>query len=264
IRQISAELPALDQSGIIVMNMVPDYISMKFPPTSNIPVAAICLRDTLNALIQVRIGLNECLKHKVWYREKCDPPDEHHVVLYTRFYVDAIVAQLYAAGEHLASAIICMLELTEDQLENYRENRVSQQSIVGHYLANEQAGASITMAVSALATSKEWKKTMAYRGRWTHEQPPTVSGLVPVYTRRRRWEKSEDGTSFALGLGHGDDAEFSIDDILEFVQPAVFQFVELFEIVVPIYRDVIGKKGIVVTDTGIEVNDILDLKGKPT
>ena len=40
-----------------------------------------------------------------------------------RFYIDGIVSQLYAAGEHLANAIICMLELKENQLEKYRNHR---------------------------------------------------------------------------------------------------------------------------------------------
>lgn len=235
------------------MKFTPDLISIKCPPESNIPIAAVCLQDTLNALLQVRIGLNECLQHKIWYREKCNPPNEELAVIFMRFYIEGVVSQLYAAGEHLANAIICMLDLSEHKLEDYRRNRASQQSILGHYLANEQTHNPITKAVLELATSKEWGKTMAYRNNWVHDQPPTVSGLGPIYKRRRRWEQSEDGKSFKLGLGSGDDAEYSIDDILKFVQTALFQFVDLFDKVVSFYSEIIGKKGIVITQDGLKV-----------
>jgi hypothetical protein len=74
-----------------------------------------------------------------------------------------------------------------------------------------------------------------------------------MYKRRRRWVQSEDERSFKLGLGVGDDAEYSIDDILEFVQPAVFQFVDLFENVVDSYLDLISKEGILLTEKGIRI-----------
>jgi hypothetical protein len=256
VERITHELPNLDGLAMFVMNLAPDLISIKYPPESNVPVAAVCLVDTLNVLLQVRLGLSECLQHKIWYREKCNPPNEELAVIFMRFYIDGIVSQLYAAGEHLANAIICMLDLAESQLENYRNNRVSQQSILGHYLTYEQADNPITKAVLVLATSKEWGKTIAYRNNWIHEQLPTVSGLGPVYKRHRRWIQSEDKRSFKLGLGVGDAAEYSIDEILQFVQPAVFQFVDLYVKVVCTYLDVIGKKGIVLTQDGLQVKII--------
>jgi len=253
IERISKELPDLENLGMAVMSLSPDFISIKFSAESNIPVAAVCLQDTLNALLHVRIGLNECIQHQIWFREKCTPPNEELAVIFMRFYIDGIVSQLYAAAEHLANAIICILELTDDQLEKYRNQRVSQQSILGHYLAKEQSENPITKAVLALATSEQWKKSMFYRGNWVHEQPPTVSGLGPVYERRRRWIQSDDGRTSTLGLGGGDEAEYSIDEILGFVQPAIFQFVDLYDKVVHIYFDTIGKKGIVLTEKGLQV-----------
>ena len=256
IERISKELPELESLGMAVMKLSPDFISIKYPAESNIPVTAVCLQDTLNSLLQARIGLNECFQHMIWYREKCTPPNEELAVIFMRFYIDGIVSQLYAAGEHLANAIICMLEITDGELEKYRTHRFSQQSILGHYLANEQANNPITKAVLSLAKSKEWEKSMSYRGNWVHEQPPTVSGLGPVYKRRRRWVQSEDGKSFKLGIGSGDDAEYSIDEVLKFVQPATLQFVDLFNQVVDIYLDVISKRGIVLTEDGLQVKII--------
>ena len=193
--RIAKELPNIEDLGMAVMNLAPDLISIKYSAESNVPVAAVCLQDALNTLVQVRIALNECLQHKIWYREKSVPPSEELAIIYMRFYIDGIVSQLYAAGEHIANAMICMLDLSENHLETYRKNRVSQQSILGHYLAREQADNPITKTILTLAASKEWLKTMAYRKNLVHEQPPTVSGLGPIYKRRKRWNKSKGGKS---------------------------------------------------------------------
>jgi len=160
-----------------------------------------------------------------------------------------------AGSGYLANAIICMLDLSDKQLQDYRKDRISQQSIVGHYLAREQANDPMTKAVLSLARSKEWGKTMAYRGNWVHDQPPTVSGLGPIYQRHRRWVRSEDATTITmkLGLGIEDDPEYSIDELLGFVQPAVFQFVDLFSEIVNIYLNLISKKGIFITEEGLQV-----------
>lgn len=253
IKQISNELPDLENLGMAVMKLVPDFIISKYSDESYIPVAAVCLQDTLNVLLQIRIGLNECFQHKIWYQEKCNPPNEELTIIYVRFYIDGIVSRLYAAAEHLANAIICILDLSDDQLEEYRYDRVSQQSIVGHYLANEQSDHPITKAVLMLVSSNNWKNAIAYRNNLIHEQPPTISGLGTVYKRHRRWVRSEEGTYINLGLGGGDDAEYSIDELLEFVKSAVFLFVDLFEKVVDFYIELINKRGIFLTEEGLRI-----------
>ena len=253
ITSIAKELPDLNKLGMIIMALNRDAISMKFPPASNFPIAAVCLQDTFMALQYVRIGLNECLQNKVWYREKCTPPNEELAVIYMRLYLDGIISQLYSAAEHLANAIICMLELNEDQLRSYRNHRVSQHAILGNYLAKERHDHPITKAVLELARSPDWTKCMSYRSEWVHEQPPTVDGLGPVYKRQTRWIRSIDGRSFLLGIGNGDEAEYSIDAILGFVKPAIFQFVEFLEKIAATYMDVLGKRGIVLTEKGLEV-----------
>jgi len=103
IKRVTAELPDLEALGMDVMKLAPDFISAKYSAESNAPVAAVCLQDTLNVLLQVRIGLNECYQHKIWYREKCNPPNEELAIIFMRFYIDGIASQLYAAGEHLAN-----------------------------------------------------------------------------------------------------------------------------------------------------------------
>jgi hypothetical protein len=62
IERIAKELPDLENLGIPLMKLFPDFISIKYPAESNVPVAAICLQDTLNSLLQVRIGLNTLME----------------------------------------------------------------------------------------------------------------------------------------------------------------------------------------------------------
>lgn len=253
LNQIFDELPHINELGATVNKLAPDFISARFNPESNVPVAAVCLRDTLNVLLQIRIGLSECLQHRVWYREISDTPSEELAVIFMQFYIDGVVSRLYAAGEHLANAIIFMLEISDEQLMGYRNNRVSQQSIVGHYLANELTEHPVTLATLSLASSDEWGKTIEYRNYWVHEQPPTVSGLGNVYQREKRWVTSDDGTSIKLGLGSGDEAEYTVDELLDFVQPAAFRFVYLYEEVVRFYVNLISEQGINLTEDGIQL-----------
>jgi hypothetical protein len=256
--QISGQLPDFETLNKTVIKFSPDIISIKCPIESNIPVAAVCLRDMVKTLLSVRIALHEYHSHRIWYREKSDPPNEPLAIIMMRYYVDDAVARLYASGEHLANAIIFMLDVTDKQLKPYRNKRTSQQIIVGQYLASEQPKNRITHAVINLAKSAEWIKTIAYRNRWVHEQPPSIKGLGVVYRRERRWvtKNESDGktNTSALGIGGGDDAEFSVDEIMNFVQPATFQFANVCNEVASSYIKILNDYGIVITDKEIQVN----------
>jgi hypothetical protein len=242
--KISQELPDLENLSKAALSLSPDFISLKFSPESLIPVAAVCLEDTLHALSEARYALHECFAHQIWYKEKSEPPNEAAAVFFGRFYADDTALRLYSSGEHLANAIIFMLEISDRQLEPYRENRVSQQSIVGNFLVREEPNHPITKAVLRLPQSKEWRKTIEYRSTWVHEQPPTVKGLGIVYNRNKRWQLSKTGKSFALGIGGGDEPEYSsVDDLLRFIQPALFLFTDIFTLVVQFYIELLTKRG---------------------
>ncbi len=253
IKTLSAELPDLDEVGLSVMKLAPDLISIRYP-RCNIPIAAVCLRDTLSVLLQVRIGLNESFQHKVWYREICDPPNEQLAVIFMQFYLDGMVSRLYAASEHIANSIIFILNITDDQLNEYRKGRSSQQSIVGHYLTKELPEHTITKSVLTLATNHDWKRTMNYRNNIIHDQPPTVSGLGTVYKRKNRWFHSENDKALKLELGGGDEPDYTIDDLLSFVHPAIFRLVDLFRDIVGFYISLLAEQGIHLTDQGLSVN----------
>ena len=255
--QISKQIPDLENLAELIFRFAPDFVSIKCPFDSNIPVAAVCLQDLVNTLLSERIALREYHSHRIWYREKCNPPNESLAIIMMQYYLDDAIARLYSSGEHLANAIICMLDITDDQLEPYRKKRTSQQAIIGHYLAKEQPQKPLTQSIIKLAKSDAWEKTMTYRASWVHEQPPSIKGLGITYRRKIRWVQgvTNDGKkSYTLGIGGGDGAEYSVDEIMDFVQPAIFNFIRLCDDVVKFYSEVLGKYGIVVTEKGVQFN----------
>ena len=253
--RIIQELPDVLAIQRKVQSVSPDFISIKFSPESAIPVALICLTDAVHTLAEARHALYELFAHRIWYEEKRDPPNEMVAVFFGRFYADDTALRLYSAGEHLANAIIFMLEINEKRFKRYKQRKISQQSAVGYFLKKEEPNHPITTAVLKLAKSKDWQKTIEYRNKWVHEQPPTVAGLGMIYERRKRWQRIE--TGYQLTAGGGDKPEYSIDDLVGFIQPAFFQFTDTMEVVVEFYFKLLSERGII----GIE--DEQDAKASP-
>jgi hypothetical protein len=239
--RISQELPDLQDLERVASSFAPDVISMSFPPESPIPVAAVCLQDATNTLFEARYALHELFAHRIWYREKIEPPNELAAMFFIRFYADDVASRLYSAGEHLANAIIFMLEIGEQHLKKYKNQRTSQQSAVGNFLKKEKPTHPITAMVLKLAQSKEWKNTVEYRNKCVHEQPPTVEGLEIIYKyrpykRQKRWRSSATG-DYTLELGSIDKPEYSsVDDLVRFVAPASFHFTEALTKVTQFYE----------------------------
>jgi hypothetical protein len=240
---ISQNLPVIKELQKVVASFDPDFISMAFDPDSSIPEAAVCLKDAFETLREARYALREAYANKIWHLEKITPPDEIGAIIYSRFYLDDVALRLYPAGEHLAYAIIKMLEIKDSTLVPFKENRISLQSIVGRFLEETKTDHPITRAVIKLAKSEEWIKTHNYRNSWVHEQPPTLKGLGMVFKRRKRWVAHRN--SLVIPIGEGDDPDYSIEDLFMFIKPALFIFTETFEKVLNIFIELLKKKGIV-------------------
>ena len=118
----------------------------------------------MHTVEQARYAFHEILAHRKWYLEKREVPDERAAISFSQFYADDIALRLYAVGEHLANAIVCMMEIKEQDLEPYRKkNRISLQVVVGHYLIHEHRHHPVTIAVLKLVKSRDWLKTINYR-----------------------------------------------------------------------------------------------------
>src|SRR5712692_1874794 len=120
---IDKELPDITSQLGKILALSPDVISMQFSPDSNIPVASVCLTDTIHTLAGARYALFEYYAHRLYYRERAQPPNEMTAVFFERYYADDAALRLYSAGEHVANVVIFMLEITDDELKPYRKDR---------------------------------------------------------------------------------------------------------------------------------------------
>jgi ribosomal protein S13 len=243
--RVAKELPNVLDVRRASLYLQPDFISMGFPSGSTIPIASVCLQDATSVLQEARYALLEALAHVVWYREKCEPPNEKFAVFFGKFYADDAALRIYAAGEHLANAIINILQIKKEVSDFKRlklaksKNVVSQQAIVGNYLVVNDPNHEITKAILRLKESEEWKKTRKYRDDWVHGKPPIIDGMGIEYERRNRLIVSAD--SIGVSIGGGDEAHYSVEDLLGFMKPALFLLTETVTEIVDYYVDFLNK-----------------------
>lgn len=227
--KIENELPNVMDVRKASLEPNPDFISMGFPVGSTIPQAAVCLQDATSTLAEARYALLEAIAHLVWYREKSEPPNENLGLYFGKFYADDVALRVYAAGEHLANAIENILGIKEDVKEFKktklkRKSVTSKQAIVGMYLSFNLPNHEITKAILSLKDSEDWKKTRKYRDDWVHNKPPIIKGLGINYERRNRLIVTD--STKGVTFGSGDEADYSVDDLLGFMKPSLFLLTE--------------------------------------
>jgi hypothetical protein len=251
---INNKVPNLDRQYSSVLALSPSLIPIVFPPNSRVPIAAVCLRDATNVLADANFALRESFAHQLWYQKNPNEAREWVGVYYSKFFADDVALRLYSAGEHLAKAIECMLEIDKADLEKYRKkNRISQQVLIGKFLHHEHPHHKITQAIKQLVQSKDWRKTLNYRNDWVHQQPPSLEGLGIVYKRQNRWQVTD--AAIQLSFGGGDKPDYSISDLLGFIQPAINIFAITLEEVTDFYVELLKAKGInIAPGKGTEVS----------
>ena len=243
--KIEEELPETLSLQKSALNFMPDFISMGFPVGSSVPIAAVCLQDTTRSLQEARYAVFEAHAHVIWYREKCESTDEFAAVFFGKFYADDAALRLYAAGEHMANAIINMLDIRKDVSDfkksalAIKKNVMSRQSLVGSYLVEHSPSHPITKAIIKLKDSAEWKQTRKYRDDWVHNKPPIIEGMGIDYERRNRLIVS-DG-SIGVSFGGGDEPQLSVDGLLAIISPALRQLAEAAERTLEYYVDFLSK-----------------------
>jgi hypothetical protein len=85
---------------------------------------------------------------------------------------------------------------------------------------------------------------MSYRGRWVHNQPPTVAGLGITYRRERRWKPSTDGKTYSLSFDGGDPPEHRTAEMGERWLQAFADFLKVLEVVTEEYYQILADFGI--------------------
>lgn len=188
-------------------------------PESTIPSASVCLNDALSTLEEARFALVEGFRKVTHYRSK-SPPNEPAAVFFGKFYGADVALRLYAAGEHMANAILRMLAILEGDLAPYRKGRISLQAAVADFMLTQKPEHSVSNIIRKLGTSGEWKRTVDYRNLWVHEQAPLVHGMGLAFKRdKQAYHKISYGsrTHYVWTIGGGDKPEISVDELLGFV-----------------------------------------------
>ena len=63
-----------------------------------------------------------------------------------------------------------------------------------------------------------------------------------VYKRGKRWKPLPNGR-YTLGIGGGDKPEYSAEDLVGFIKPAMFKFIDTFTSVVEFYTELLKDAG---------------------
>lgn len=227
--RIEQQLPYVTDLKVAAFVLQPDMLSFAFPPDSKIPIAAVCFHDVACTLEEVRYALFESLAHLVWHRQKCEPPNEVLAIFFGRFYADDAALRLYTAREHLTEAVVSMLEAPKQKLW-----------VLAKALKEKSPNDPIGQVISKLLESDQWHKTIQYRNKWVHDKPPILAGTGIAYERRNRLviEDNSEGVTF----GGGDEPQYSIDGLLDFLIPAMRLFVDTASALVRLYGDLINRK----------------------
>jgi hypothetical protein len=104
--------------------------------------------------------------------------------------------------------------------------------------------------MNELHNSSDWQEMITYRNDWVHQQPPIIEGLGWAYKREQRWKKSETDKSYKLGIAYGDESKYSIDDLHNFILPALFQFTDKLAQIADSYIAELEKRGFTIAETG--------------
>ena len=219
-----------------------DAMVFHYEPMSDVPLAAVCLNDAYYMVAEARYALLEGFRNVEHYRRK-QPSNGPTAAWMGQYYASDVALRLYAAGEHLASAIMQMLKIDRLEFERYekagKKGRASRQTVVAKFLKAQMSNQAISAAVVNLGMSVAWAKTVEYRNLWVHMQPPLISGMGLAYQRGKKyWSEFTDKGSrgYELRFGGGDKPELSVDELLERVREASCTFMDAFVTVAEYYN----------------------------
>ena len=244
IAEIEAKLPKV--CSIQRKLVLPiDLIAAKLPPESKMDISLVNLRDASEVACEVEYALYEALSYHVRINGS-DENDKYIFIQRCKFYLDDAALRLYAAAEHIANFILNFWAIDTRKLEPYRKDkRASLASTVGLFLIAEMPSLEITIFTKELAKDPNWQKTLLYRNRWVHEQPPLIEEMGISYKRKSRWKKTHSGI-YALGIGLGDKADLTLEKLLEMILSAYSKFTVFLEKAADIVFDFLKDKDLYV------------------
>jgi hypothetical protein len=250
---IEAKLPQLNSVMSTVLRFSPDLISVRFSSDSSIPVASVCLRDTVDVLCDVKFALFEAFAHKVWFENYEVQSKRWAGAHLARFFADDAALRLYSAGLHLDAGLNNIFEISSKHVSKRGKRKRTNHRLVAmsDYLDKEKPNTKITESIKDLIASTDWNAAVDYRNKWVHNQPPLISGVGIVYERRNRWIISDD--AIAVTFGGGDEPHYSVEGLLEFVQRATLLFSDVVTEAINLYVELLASYGVEVTEREMSV-----------
>ena len=191
----------------------------------------------------------ESRAHRAWYREVRDPPNVLNSLWAEKYFLDDAALRLYSGGEHLANAIVAMLDLGKTDLDPFTAKQSSLQTAVGRYLLKKRPELPHSAVIRSLVDCPEWSTAIRYRNDWVHGQPPHLVGLGVAFKRERRWRVDDEGRT-NLYIGQGDQATLTVEELRRFIETAFRALLESGEQFVEIYRGTLEQVGIRFTGRG--------------
>lgn len=241
-RKIISSLPGQinQETGAWLRITPPEWIDAVTGPNSSLSVSFICLLDAVNVGLSVDYALFQAHVHLSYFREEhVDAPQEKQAIDYCRFYVDDAALRIYAAGEHIANAIINLLKLQDNDLKIGRNASLA--TTVGKHLIKNFPELHVTQIVKEISKNDAWIDTINYRNEWVHNQPRLIAHPGPGvnYKRRTRWRQPWEGVWL---MSHGGDTwdkpEITIENLLSMVTKAGFALEKMsFEMSNLLYKE---------------------------
>lgn len=158
LQEVWMDVPNIDSLRSRILNIHPDTIATLVDPKTSVPEAAICLHDVGNDLTEIIHALKNVYGYLEYYGSKGPNPNRHVAVFFAKFYADDAALRYYAAREHLAEAIVFMLDIDEADLKPFVHQYEGKGPAVGKFLRKEFPAHPITESVQALASSPDYDK----------------------------------------------------------------------------------------------------------
>lgn len=239
-KRVRLQLPDVDSlQKKVVYELQPDVIAIWYMHNtdSTLPIAAVCLRDATDVLMQVKHALSEMLSFRIWYLERQDPPNKGAADYMAQFYSDDIALRLYAVLEHLNNAIHAMLEVDKNSLKGYGKRGIGKNTLA--YLNDEHSGTKIASLWSRLLSSPDWNAVRKYRNNWVHNKPPIVKKSGDQFNREIRWKEIGTGVRQLTIKEGGDKSDLNIEELMQMAKNAFLLIFRATDDIVDLYLTMI-------------------------
>lgn len=240
-------LPLLERAN----RLHPKMLAVGFDEGSLVPAAAVCIRDLAHTVAEARYAMLRAAHHCPQSAEDTASAAASSV-FFQRFYLDDAALRIYAAAEHLVTAVTHMFGLSEGQLRECGKGRQSRPILALAYLERAQPESALAISVRGLLDDDDWKACRRYRNAWVHDQPPAVEGLGISFRRRKFWErpKGGGGGGRVIFFGGGDPPQYTVEQIHAFSGEALSRLLETSEVLLGAYYEVLIAADVDIRDDG--------------